>query len=570
MFGNRFESLILAGFVCISSCVLSQVTDYQTSVTWDGVYEGDVRPSLASPAWSENQGAECEMTQEDGLLHLVDRGTMSGSICHIGRGLRIMPADVLTVEARLRVVSASGENGVAILLANGAREEVFNFLPGRVVTRYSKQEASFDTTDGFHVFRVVIEGEDYALFADAELLVNGAGLFTQAADGGREEIRAGAISSAPTGESYWDYLRYRVEQRGPREEIATEASARHVVVFKEMGVYACFPSLLRASDGALYTQFGANTIATHWSHGGTRGMVSRDDGKTWRRVATSEVPVNPAYFSSDGMGVRAQCNGYRYAEPSEREAIEARGVEVRDTPNGKIGYAEGCYVETSEDAGKSWSRRDLAVPPKALINVFHDIATWLRYDDNVIMRSVYGRPRANVDYYESWLLRSEDNGGIWDFVTVGALPEEGIGLGETAILKTSNGDIISMMRSQPPDKWKYLYMSRSTDQGKTWSKAANTGIHGHPADLLRLANGHILCTYGFREKPMGIRAVFSHDDGKTWDVQNTRILRADGFGSGGDLGYPISAELADGSLFTIYYITTEEGITHIAGTSWRE
>jgi hypothetical protein len=34
------------------------------------------------------------------------------------------------------------------------------------------------------------------------------------------------------------------------------------------------------------------------------------------------------------------------------------------------------------------------------------------------------------------------------------------------------------------------------------------------------------------------------------------------------LGYPKSVELADGSLFTAYYITLGDGVTHIAATRW--
>ena len=76
--------------------------------------------------------------------------------------------------------------------------------------------------------------------------------------------------------------------------------------------------------------------------------------------------------------------------------------------------------------------------------------------------------------------------------------------------------------------------------------------------------------------PYGIRACFSHDGGRTWDIKNEVVLRADalsngtgrGKGSPGDLGYPRSVELSDGSIFTVYYITLDDGVTHIAATRW--
>ena len=67
--------------------------------------------------------------------------------------------------------------------------------------------------------------------------------------------------------------------------------------------------------------------------------------------------------------------------------------------------------------------------------------------------------------------------------------------------------------------------------------------------------------------------MFSTDDGYTFEDDSLTILRDDGKpstdgGRGGDLGYPISVQLADESLFTIYYMTCADGVTHVAGTHW--
>ena len=67
---------------------------------------------------------------------------------------------------------------------------------------------------------------------------------------------------------------------------------------------------------------------------------------------------------------------------------------------------------------------------------------------------------------------------------------------------------------------------------------------------------------------MGIRACLSRDGGKSWDVENEIILRADGFRSGSDLGYPITQRLPDGTLATSYYFNGIDNITHICLTRW--
>ena len=90
---------------------------------------------------------------------------------------------------------------------------------------------------------------------------------------------------------------------------------------------------------------------------------------------------------------------------------------------------------------------------------------------------------------------------------------------------------------------------------------------GHPAHLLPLDDGRLLCSYGYRRKPFGVRASVSDDGGRSWDIEHEIILRDDG--ASRDLGYPSSTQLGDGSLVTVYYIHGEDGVRHIAATRWR-
>lgn len=98
----------------------------------------------------------------------------------------------------------------------------------------------------------------------------------------------------------------------------------------------------------------------------------------------------------------------------------------------------------------------------------------------------------------------------------------------------------------------YLYQAESNDLGKTWTAPKKTPIWGHPPHLLLLQSGSILCVYGYRRPPYGIQACLSHDEGQTWDLQNELILRSDGIDR--DVGYPTSVQLADGTIFTVWYM----------------
>ena len=134
---------------------------------------------------------------------------------------------------------------------------------------------------------------------------------------------------------------------------------------------------------------------------------------------------------------------------------------------------------------------------------------------------------------------------------------------ETAFLEVSPGRVLALSRTKSND---YLVQSWSDDSGRTWSYPFRTGIWGVPANLLKLRDGRVLCTYGYRREPMGVRAVASNDGGETWDLDHVYILRDDG--GTRDLGYPASTQLADVSILTVYYMSGPDGVTYSAATRW--
>lgn len=96
-----------------------------------------------------------------------------------------------------------------------------------------------------------------------------------------------------------------------------------------------------------------------------------------------------------------------------------------------------------------------------------------------------------------------------------------------------------------------VYQSSSDDGGKTWSKPVRLLPlkGGAPPHILKHSSGALICTYGYREYPYGIKAMFSFDQGETWDFGHDIYIN----GVSGDLGYPSSVELADGSVLTVFY-----------------
>ncbi len=347
------------------------------------------------------------------------------------------------------------------------------------------------------------------------------------------------------------------------------SDAEHVTIYRKAGEYSAFPRFHQLPDGSLHVRFGAGVTSSHLEpRRKPNQFISKDGALTWQR-AEQDAP-NPIWATGPtqpGRLVDPNAHAWRYVETERREEFERQGIEVRNSPDGRVTYAYGCYVRTSEDNGITWQKREIPVPPKGLIMSFLGPATDLRIDPNTLLCAVYGRPTANIRFYESWLIRSEDDGANWDFLTIAADPERKRSFGETAIAQASNGDIVAMMRTEPA-LGTNMWTAHSTDRGKSWSKAIETPLHGHPPHLLTLSDGTLLCTYGFRDEPIGIRAALSRDHGRTWLEKDIVSLRADGSGRPGDNGYPISAELPDGSLVSVYYIT-RDGITGVEATRWQ-
>ena len=89
-------------------------------------------------------------------------------------------------------------------------------------------------------------------------------------------------------------------------------------------------------------------------------------------------------------------------------------------------------------------------------------------------------------------------------------------------------------------------------------------VFGNPGHLLILRDSRLLCTYGRRIAPFGIRACLSEDGGRTWEIDQEIVIRDDL--PNGDLGYPTTIEYVPGRLFSCYYGQETDGVTCIQGT----
>ena len=180
--------------------------------------------------------------------------------------------------------------------------------------------------------------------------------------------------------------------------------------------------------------------------------------------------------------------------------------------------------------------------------------------------------KSNGDEGRVFCARTEDGGRSFSFVSwIGpepagyAIMPSSVHLSGTSMLtavRRRGGRAINKDRC-----WIDLY--RSDDDGASWHlvgrPVSHTGRGGNPPSMIRLLDGRLCLTYGYRDPPFGIRAKLSRDEGQTWGKEIA--LRADG--GDWDIGYPRTAQRSDGKIVTVYYFDDDANAErYIAATVW--
>lgn len=362
----------------------------------------------------------------------------------------------------------------------------------------------------------------------------------------------------------------------------TAADIEHITVHRDDTQYYITPWLTRLPDGRL-------AVTAREAHRRPRALMghvdptargiilfSTDNGRTWanktivddetyRFSQTEDVPVAAL---SDGSLL---LNLYSWTVSPFPHGFPLE--DLRTGPGATAGRQpfaytfEGLSTIRSTDNGRTWSPRQRVrvegLPPLAAR------VPAVETPDHTLLLPVYGLLARDSRQYISWLIRSKDMGRTWGDPTVFARDTEGkLSFGEPCLLRRKDGTLLAMLRTEGD-----LYQTISTDNGRTWSPPAKTGLWGYPAHLLELRDGRVLATYGYRRAPYGVRAAISTDGGRTWNPKSEIILRQDGGTS--DLGYPSSVELQDGRVLTVYWMNHEKPgdaaseVRYIGGTFFR-
>src|SRR4029077_4496530 len=120
---------------------------------------------------------------------------------------------------------------------------------------------------------------------------------------------------------------------------------------------------------------------------------------------------------------------------------------------------------------------------------------------------------------------------------------------ELYAVEAGDGRIIVQIRNPNAANAGETLQCESSDGGHSWSAPRSIGVWGLPSHLLRLRDGRLLMTYGYRRAPFGNQGRISADHGTTWS--EPILISKDG--ASGDLGYPSTVELEGGQFITVWY-----------------
>jgi predicted neuraminidase len=179
-------------------------------------------------------------------------------------------------------------------------------------------------------------------------------------------------------------------------------------------------------------------------------MRSFDGGKTW-----SDAEILPA-----GIIGPTKCHPLVLG----RKIISPSSVEV-GSPLSQD-KAAACWIEISEDAGKTWSKvGPIQIPGRK----FGVIEPSLFVDRQGNLR-MFCRDRANCIGEQGWVQTavSSDGGWHWSSLEPLSLPNPDSGI-DTASL--SNGDVLLAYNHSATDRYP-LALAISSDDGATWSPPA--------------------------------------------------------------------------------------------------
>jgi hypothetical protein len=352
---------------------------------------------------------------------------------------------------------------------------------------------------------------------------------------------------------------------GAAQATAPSATIQESKVISQEPEYYCgWPTVARRANGELIVTWSGGREAHICPFGRVESMTSTDDGANWTWPRTlldsaTDDRDSGVLESAKGTLLVTTFTSLAYEPLLEKAEKLAEGAPGAWAPGRLKAWQAararlsvdrrqadlGQWVVRSTDGGQTWSGR---IP--TIVNSPHGPT---QLADG---RLLYAGKRLWEKGTPIGVTISDDDGASWRWLS--DLPardgDSATQYHELHAIETADKRILVQIRNHNPVNSGETLQCESADGGRTWSRPHSIGVWGLPSHLLRIRDGRLLMSYGHRRPPFGNQARVSADHGQSWS--EPMIISADG--AGGDLGYPSTVELADGTFLTVWYESMKE------------
>jgi hypothetical protein len=323
------------------------------------------------------------------------------------------------------------------------------------------------------------------------------------------------------------------------------------VISQQPEYYCGWPTLARRANGELLAVWSGGRERHVCPFGRVEMMRSRDGGRSWSwPQALMDTPIDDrdagALVTAKGTILVTTFTSLAYEKSLENtsdwpaERLARWQALQRGTTEVERKSLLGTWMLRSTDGGMLWSS-----PYRVPLNSPHGP---IELSDG---RLFYAGKLLWSKGQECGVCESTDDGLSWRWLA--HLPvragDNVEAYHELHAVETAGKRILVQIRNHNKANAGETLQCESSDGGRTWSEPRAIGVWGLPSHLLRLSDGRLLMTYGYRRAPFGNQARLSEDHGRTWSQPVT--ISDDGMG--GDLGYPSTVELAAGQFATLWY-----------------
>lgn len=383
--------------------------------------------------------------------------------------------------------------------------------------------------------------------ADAvELAVSGQVFYTKVRRGATVNLTDVVFSTGGTVltgmEFYVDDLEVGDELSGP------PVDPRTLVAQEPAGYAPRFPDVIRLDDGRLMAAYYSGRSHTDPA-GRIKVTESSDNGQNW---SPPRIVVDGPHDDRDP----------KLTQLSDGTILLNYFITNWDDPCCSSRSQLGTHVVRSTDGGQTWSnpiwvdtRLSCSQPPPAGgcpgstgWSASHGSLVELANGD--VLAPLYGitatdgRQRATV-------VRSTDGGLTWDLNSEVTIAVGSIHYQEPNLTVLASGEIVAGIRTTSNPQ--VIYLSRSFDNGHTWTTAEPTDIPGSSHHQLLRDDGSLLLTYGDVTPGVPGRptsGVLIPDAAGDWNGHHKFPIYDSGHG---DQANPSSIELEHGVFLTLGY-----------------